>query len=368
MRKILVVGLALAALMANADEKIFTGAVDRYWSKPGNWQGGVVPVSGDSVVLASTTQSHVVNDIQGLTLVNFTFSGYGEDGSGNKGAASSQYQAYLEGNGFTLAAGGNLTLTSKVRLNHCLNVVLAEGAHEMSTVSGARWDITGGGTLSGAGSLTLTSGLYIPYNNTTFAGDFTAKSGTDVYAFVNKPFGEGTVLFENGARLTMYRTGIDIANDIEFRGEASNAGNIIINNSGAFSGTVTFYGQQRFKAGSSATPLILTFRGPVKSTSNNLLVTNLGVADFRHEIVFEDVANLGGRTLWMDGPGSTIRFKKAGNTFGSSRLSGGQIFFEVPGACCPTAELGMMGAAGRGSSSRATRWPSGCTAFRFSLT
>ena len=55
MRNILVFGLALGALAAGAAEKIFTGAVDQYWSKPGNWQGGEVPVNGDSVILASTT-------------------------------------------------------------------------------------------------------------------------------------------------------------------------------------------------------------------------------------------------------------------------------------------------------------------------
>ena len=39
---------------------------------------GEVPVNGDSVILASTTQTRPNNDIQGLTLANFTFSGYGE--------------------------------------------------------------------------------------------------------------------------------------------------------------------------------------------------------------------------------------------------------------------------------------------------
>ena len=334
-----------AAFPVSAAEKVFTGAVDRYWSKSGNWQGGAVPVSGDSVILASTTQDHVHNDIDGLTLANLTFAGYGKSGS-TLGSGGTAYNVYFEGKAFTLAPGGNIVQTSVVRMNQAVPIVLAAGAHEMAIAKNGRWDVTGAGTISGEGALTLASGLYIPYNDTTYAGGFTAKTGTEVYAFANRPFGNGPVLFENNARLTMYKTGISIPNDIEFQGEANNTGNFIINNSGAFTGTVTFHNQQRFKAASSANPLVLTFKGPVKSKNNSLLVTNLNVPDFRHELVFEDVADLGGRQLWMDGGGSTIRFRKAGNTFGSTRLSSGQVVFEVSGACCPTADLAMLGTAG----------------------
>ena len=46
--------LGLVLSMSGAD-KVFTGAVDANWNTPGNWEGGAVPVDGDSVTLASTT-------------------------------------------------------------------------------------------------------------------------------------------------------------------------------------------------------------------------------------------------------------------------------------------------------------------------
>ena len=74
------------SLAAVGADKVFTGEVDGKWSTPGNWQGGEVPVDGDSVTLASTVRTTINNDIEGLTLANFTFSGYG-----NKGATGSKH-------------------------------------------------------------------------------------------------------------------------------------------------------------------------------------------------------------------------------------------------------------------------------------
>ena len=96
-----VAAVAASAMTAFGAEKVFTGAVDAKWSTPGNWQGGEIPVNGDAVTLASTTRTTINNDIEGLTLASFTFSGYG-----TQGASGGNNQAYLQGKPVKIAAGG----------------------------------------------------------------------------------------------------------------------------------------------------------------------------------------------------------------------------------------------------------------------
>ena len=184
-----VVAVAASAITAFGAEKVFTGAVDAKWSTPGNWQGGEIPVNGDAVTLASTTRTTINNDIEGLTLASFTFSGYG-----NQGASGGNNNAFLQGKAIKIAAGGAIRLTSTVRINQQMTIELLEGAHELevSTASGARWDTQSAG-FSGAGSLTFTQGLLVIYAASTFSGGFTAKSGSNTYLFHSNGLGAGAV-------------------------------------------------------------------------------------------------------------------------------------------------------------------------------
>ena len=329
--------LALAFSASGAD-KVFTGAVDANWNTPGNWEGGAVPVNGDSVTLASTTQTTINNDIEGLTLSGFTFAGYGSQGSGGTGASNN---AWLKGKKIKLSAGANIALTSSVRINQYMEIELLEGAHEISTASGARWDTVGGGPcFTGAGSLTQTAGTTVLYAGSTFTGGYVANGGTSILLFHSHGLGDCSLTFEKNARLTLYKTGIDVTNSVTFKGENSPSGNIFINNSATFSGPVTMSGQQRIKA-SSTTPVSLTFKGPV-THRGGLFVTNLGVRDLRHEIIFEGVFDGTGQTIWMDGDGSVVRFRAPGNKFDTTRLACGCIHFETDGACTADNNLGLL--------------------------
>ena len=325
------------SLAAVGADKVFTGEVDGKWSTPGNWQGGEVPVNGDSVTLASTVRTTINNDIEGLTLASFTFSGYG-----NKGATGNNNEAWITGKPVKIAAGGAIAITSNVRLNQQMTIELLEGAHTLavSTVAYSRWDCQNTG-FTGAGSLTLTTGLLVIYAGSSYTGGFTAKSGTDVYLFHNNGLGAGAATFENNARLTLYKEGLVVPNDITFKGENASArqGNIIMNYSATFTGAVMLNGQQRIKA--STTASTLTFKGPV-TQSNGLFVTNLGQSDLRHEIVFEGVYTGTSTKFWMDGPGSVVRFRAPGNRFLTTHLLSGRIYFEANGACVAANELGLQ--------------------------
>lgn len=122
----------------------FTGATDGYWNKAANWKDGAIPQNGDDVILANTTVTTVNNNIQNLTIGNLTLSGWGTKGA--SGTAGGDNQFYLQGQKLTLT--GDVTFTSKLRLNLGLNLCLAAGTHTFSMPSGinnARFDITGGG-------------------------------------------------------------------------------------------------------------------------------------------------------------------------------------------------------------------------------
>ncbi|MEO5695101.1 MAG: hypothetical protein ABIQ72_18340, partial [Usitatibacter sp.] len=52
---LLAVAVTLLSTAAEAATRVWTGAAGIEWSKPGNWQGGVVPVAGDRLVFSNTT-------------------------------------------------------------------------------------------------------------------------------------------------------------------------------------------------------------------------------------------------------------------------------------------------------------------------
>jgi len=110
-------------------------------------------------------------------------------------------------------------------------------------------------------------------------------------------------------------------------------------------GTIQLYGQMRIKAAANlVNPAKLVFAGDViQKDDGKLFVTNLGAKDFRHEIVFEKTATLPGGTFWMDGDGSTVRFKSAGNTFSTLALFSGTFRLDAEGACDPASALLVQG-------------------------
>src|SRR5262249_39308043 len=62
--------LLVSGSRAAADTKSWTGAVSGLWSEGGNWNGGVAPINGDSVVFPSGPGNFglMTNDLSGLSL------------------------------------------------------------------------------------------------------------------------------------------------------------------------------------------------------------------------------------------------------------------------------------------------------------
>src|SRR5262249_28869575 len=65
--------------------KSWTGAVSGLWSEGGNWNGGVAPINGDSVVFPSGPGNFglMTNDLSGLSLQSVSFTGGPYNLSGN---------------------------------------------------------------------------------------------------------------------------------------------------------------------------------------------------------------------------------------------------------------------------------------------
>ena len=64
----------LTSMHVNAAIKTWTGGgINNNWSTGANWQGGVAPVNGDSLVFAGTTRLINNNDIPGLSVQDITF-------------------------------------------------------------------------------------------------------------------------------------------------------------------------------------------------------------------------------------------------------------------------------------------------------
>ena len=86
MKKLLLVGFVAVGLThlvgIQAKTCFWSGAGElgeygRMWSNPTNWVDEVCPVSGDSVVITNTSTKNIVNDIRGLTLVDFIYEAKG---------------------------------------------------------------------------------------------------------------------------------------------------------------------------------------------------------------------------------------------------------------------------------------------------
>jgi hypothetical protein len=112
--------LAFASI-ATASTKSWTGAVSGLWSVGGNWNGGVAPVNGDSVVFPSGPGNFglMTNDLSGLSLQSVSFTGGGYNLAGNS----------------VVIAGGGQALTTCCS-NIVLNLPIVVGASETFSANG----------------------------------------------------------------------------------------------------------------------------------------------------------------------------------------------------------------------------------------
>ena len=147
--------------------KAWTGEVNNLWSVGGNWNGGVAPVSGDSLIFPNGAPNRdMVNDVSGLTLGSlgfqeaterYTISGSGFALSGGMTAlccvtvnvpitltgtqtfsGAYTFPAAIDFNGFTLTTRGQFTLSGPLTGSGAWNI------------DGASVRITGTSTFTGS--------------------------------------------------------------------------------------------------------------------------------------------------------------------------------------------------------------------------
>lgn len=134
-----VVLLCAGAASAEAKNCVWTGAAgDGRWSTPGNWEGGLVPVSGDTVSVsgAGAVDGEVENDISGLTLSKLVMTG------------TAPFR--LEGEALAFSAPGEfLAFSASAAVTNALSMALPDGECEVSTTSGGGVPFVLSGVISG---------------------------------------------------------------------------------------------------------------------------------------------------------------------------------------------------------------------------
>src|SRR5262245_38015082 len=136
LRAWLVLGLALAAGPARADDYTWTNTGGGNWATPGNWSGGVVPTGADNALFtAAGTYTAVLNDTRSINNVTLNVA-----------------TATVDATAGSLTLGGTMTLTAG-------NWVMGTGIGTPSTLTGGT--ITRGasatGTFTVAGDVLLTN-------------------------------------------------------------------------------------------------------------------------------------------------------------------------------------------------------------------
>jgi autotransporter-associated beta strand protein len=153
----------------------WTGAAgDQIWSDPANWDKGIAPVNGDSLVFPGGAPLTTTNDLVGLTVANIDIQGSGYQLGGNDITLIGSLTSEADNNAFNI----NATLVGSVPIDSVTGTLTING------ILGG----TGAPTLEGAGDVTFSG-------NDTYTGTTVVEPGVTVVDSGSQAdaFGSGTI-------------------------------------------------------------------------------------------------------------------------------------------------------------------------------
>lgn len=216
---VIIAGLALPVPARAASTVVWQGGgLDTNWSDAANWQGGVSPTNGDTVVIGSTSEEpnvpQTVDDIPGLNLYKLEFANL----------LNFQPQSVVSGDDLGIGAGG-IVMDSSVQTSTGVTVssnlmLTASGMTPIDIESNRPLSLTGVISGTGAGITKLGPGGLLLANANTFSNSPTAVDiqAGELAGTKTGALGTGGVNIANGAILEGNGT---ISNAITIAGPGS---------------------------------------------------------------------------------------------------------------------------------------------------
>lgn len=189
------VGLSLTSLAATVT---FTGEKSGYFSDSANWKDGVLPASGDYIVIENVAGSAATNDIDGLVLSGITFNGVGTGGPTGSGDNNN---FNLRGKKITFLPDSTFFNTKNVHFYQQAEFEIPSGTLTFSATNNGRFDNYA--NISGAGKIVCGSGRYYSYYSNNYTGG-TSFTGGGMGIFRNDSLGLGDVTVEQDRTITFY--------------------------------------------------------------------------------------------------------------------------------------------------------------------
>ncbi|GEM_PF-2765344 len=204
--------------------KTWTGAINQWWGVAGNWEGGVVPVAGEDVLIRAGGNPAVLN--QNVSIRNITIDSGGELRLGS-------YTLTITGDTFRSDGGTFTPNTGTVSLQGAADQVISSGLNPFYNL-----EIASGGTVNLVANLTVQNNLTVTtgtLNLNGFAVDLTAGGAAAFTVATSK-----TVLMGGNSTLTTSATTTSTINGtVSMSGSASwvSNGSLIVSGTGTLSMT-----------------------------------------------------------------------------------------------------------------------------------
>ena len=324
-------GLAIGWLhCARADTHVWSGAVNSYWSTPGNWTNGTAPSTGDALVFpAAPVRSNVTNDYaSGTTFDDIAFEGTYTVGGNTIGLRASLVVSYA----------GARTIHAPLSMTNIITVIVYSTGQTL-TLEGP---ISGSGGLQkwGYGTLVLAGG---PGTANTYTGSTTvyigklrlaktipnsAISGNLVidYAWWYYPFSavvelSGVEQIQDNAAVTIRQHGTNGLACLDLNGVASET-------IGSLEGDRYYWEDASLEVKLQAGRLIVgsngqssTFRGQINGTGG-LTKVGPGTLTLKDSNTYTGATEVQGGTLLVDGyqPQSAVSVAIGATLGGSGRV------------------------------------------------
>ncbi|MBV9494722.1 MAG: Ig-like domain repeat protein [Acidobacteria bacterium] len=245
-RLALILTMMACALTAQATSITWTGAVSGDWSNPGNWNGGVVPVSGDALIFPAGSAHPVMTDDlpAGTSFESLTFDlTCVIDGNpftvGNKGILVTTGTAGII-NPVTVAGAqswtveGNLRFFTGPQLGTTPLAIDGHGPVELNGATGTTASITaggsamlkftGGGTYTGPTTLTGNSQIFL--NAQSLEGSLLAQNTSTVQVPAGSSLIKGNYSLDAGAMHVGVITSASLFSKLTVKGSVSLAGTL----------------------------------------------------------------------------------------------------------------------------------------------
>jgi hypothetical protein len=282
--------LAAASPAAAAVRHWIGGGADNKWSTPGNWNGGLVPVNGDIVVISpAATTSVGMNDKANLEVASliinhaYTLTGFAiRLGAGG-----------LDINSLNVSVGAPLILTASQTWTSTVaaatvNSQIGLAGHTVTFDVGISSNLTVQNVISGTGALVKdgVGVVHLSGNNFGFQGPVTVNEGyvwvehENALGFSDNTAANGTIVKGNAAiGGTLHLAGVDIGNEylsVEGPGQFGNGALQVNGAPSTIGGTFVAPADVRIRVGAASR---LTFAGRVTGVGRLLLVDH-GIYEF----------------------------------------------------------------------------------------